>query len=234
MEWMYKVVGEPSPASLIGSMGPWFVTRGGTLGIDTFFELLDKEGGWMAWREGRINDVAMMKQMASYVDHQGGLIPVGGPFRLNFLPGKSSIQENFICQIRNGEARNVRHRDGKLDGWVPPKVIPERSPCPPGGGWMAPPLEGSIHYGYPWDEDWTFEKFVSTYNIPLWWAIMQWGNTGPDYEMQKDLVYKTLDKYFTVKQIAPQERVKMLEDLKEMYYLPGHWVEWINEYIDKL
>jgi hypothetical protein len=213
------------------------------LGISAFAGCLDDVGGWAAWRQEKITPEMIMDKLSTY-NNQQGIVPVAPP--ITFLPGKSTIQEVAMIQIREQLGRNVRHVDGSLYSWVPPLVIPERGACPPSGGWMAPPLEGSIHYGYPWDEDWTFEKFVSTYDIPLWWAIMEWGVSRPDYKMDKDLVYKTLDKYFDCKKVvalptggfeevdwsSPEKRVEKVQELLEMYYLPDQWVEWLNEYMD--
>jgi hypothetical protein len=119
-----------------------------------------------------------------------------------------------------------------------------------------PPLDGSpIDYGPPW-EQWTFEKFLSTYDVPLWWAILTWGMNTETWRVDKDLFLETLDRYFECKKVvnteeggiyglnekgtrevdwsSPEKRVEKLQEFLDLYYLPPHWVEWINEYIAKV
>jgi hypothetical protein len=134
--------------------------------------------------------------------------------------------------FEDGGLRHFQHNTGEEWMWACPWVPSHKGPCPP-NGWKAPPVDGTpLDYGHPWGT-WTFDEFVREYNPPLWWAIFEWG-IGDDLRLRQDLLYATLDRYFEVKEMAPQERIEMIKEFMEYNYLPDQWVEWINEYIAKV
>lgn len=117
---------------------------------------------------------------------------------------------------------------------MPPFVLsgsmhPGSGPCPP-NGWCPPPLDGSvIDYGI--QGTWTFDRFVAEYNVPLWWAVRQYG-VDHDMRFQKNLVYGVLDRYryFEAKEATPQEKVSALREYLGLYNLPSKLVDWVEEY----
>jgi hypothetical protein len=185
-----------------------------------------------------------LERIFSWNNHWHAWMPIR-PY--TFIPGKWTATDNLICVERDGCALHVRHRDDRMWSWVPPKIIPEDGPQPP-EGWIAPPLEGSIDYGGHWGE-WTFDEFLAQYDVPLWWVIFAYA-FGPNNRLDKDLLFKTLDRYFECKKViitkeyydgftqvnwnSPEKKVKKLCKFKEMYYLPQNWIEWIDDYVAKI
>ena len=166
--------------------------------------------------------------MGCLTDYNNWWDPMLDNWPVTFLPGKTTTQNNLIAVIRNGVPVPIKRPTGKYWEWVPPLLIEGPGPCPP-NGWAPPPLEGSIDYGYLGGV-WTFDGFVAEYDVPLWWAIMQYGTSPPDYKFQKDLVYQTLDRYFEAKKATPQEKVGMLANYVNWYNLPSELVNWVEEY----
>jgi hypothetical protein len=117
------------------------------------------------------------------------------------------------------------------------------------------PLDGTpIEYGYPWGT-WTIDKFLAEYDVPLWWFILEYAFDSRN-QLNKDLFCEALNTYFDKKKVvydwgdpyrevwqwgkeayrevnwsSPSERIRVLEEFKEMYYLPSQLVGWIDEYI---
>jgi hypothetical protein len=177
-----------------------------------------------------------------------------GAYPQIYLPGKVTIQSCLSWQWRGGKLLDVKYRSGKPWEWVPPGIIPGPGPCPP-HGWAPPPLDGTpIEYGHPWGT-WTIDKFLAEYDVPLWWFILQYAFDSRN-QLNKDLFCKALNTYFDKKKVvydwgdpyrevwqwgeeayrevnwsSPSERIRILEEFKEMYYLPSQLTGWVDEYI---
>ena len=177
-----------------------------------------------------------------------------GTYPQLYLPGKVTMQTCLSWQWGDGELLDVKYRSGKPWEWVPPAIVPGPGPCPP-HGWTSLPLDGTpIEYGYPWGT-WTIDKFLAEYDVPLWWFILEYAFDSRN-QLDKDLLYETLNTYFDKKKVvydwgdpyrevwqwgkeayrevnwsSPSERIRVLEEFKEMYYLPSQLVNWIDEYI---
>jgi hypothetical protein len=224
-EFLSDLVGAKLPPATIGMQETM------TTGI-TFIKLattaLDRVGGW-----SNIDDITseMMKEEFFKLCGKGEPYwdPLTSMHPITLLPGKTTPQWDMLMDCHDGKLYEHTRRGGEHWVWVPPKVVPGPGPCPP-NGWVAPPLEGSIDYGDPWGE-WDFEKFVKTYDPPLWWALLEWGAPRSDNTMHKDLFFKTLDKYFEAKGMDGAQRKELIQENLEMYKFPQKWVGWFNEYL---
>jgi len=171
-----------------------------------------------------------------------------------FLPGKGTMQNCLSWQWKGEKLLNVEYRSGKPWEWFPPGIIPGPGPSPP-HGWAPPPLDGTpIEYGHPWGT-WTVGKFLAEYDVPLWWFILEYAFDSNN-QLNKGLLCEALNTYFNKKKVvydwgdphrevwqwgeeayrevdwsSSSERVRVLEEFKEMYYLPSRMVNWIDEYI---
>ena len=218
------MVGMEIPPATIGIQEPCTVIAG----VRPLLSCLDRVEGW-----ANCDDITPEMYMEEYFKLCGGSEPYWEPITsmhpITLLPGRTSSIWTVMVDVRGGKLYEHTRRDGKRWQWVPPKTVPGPGPCPP-NGWVAPPLEGSIDYGPPWGE-WTFDRFVTTYDPPLWWLLLEYGAPRSDNVMHKDLFFSTLDKYFEAEGMDRKQAKELIQENLDMYHFPGKWVGWFNEYL---